>query len=76
MNRLPDALIDYQKDIQVYAGRHWSFTLIASQFEQITREAAFPSSVSSHVRDGKLDYYCNNSVGYALRGVRVSLEIL
>jgi len=72
----PDQSIDYRKDIRMIEGRHWPLTLTTEQFEQITREPAFPPALSAHVRDGKLDYYCNNSVAYTLRGVHVSLEIL
>lgn len=71
-----DQAIDYRKDIQMRAGKHWPLTLTASQFQQVTGEAGFPAALASHVRDGKLDYFCNNSVSYMLRGVFVELEIL
>jgi len=61
----PDQPIDYRKDIQVLAGRRWPLTLTAAQFAQVTGETR-----------GGLDYYCNNSVHYTLRGVHVKLEIV
>ena len=46
-------------------GRRWPLTLTAEQYRAVTGEA----------REGDLDYYCNNSVHYTLRGVDVKLEI-
>jgi len=42
----------------------------------VTGEPDFPAALSSHVHDGKFDYYCNDSVHYKLRGADVKLEIL
>ena len=71
-----DQAIDYRKDIQVLEGRHWPLTLSQDQFRQITGESEFPAALAPHVRDGKLDYFCNNSVHYTLRGAHVKLDIL
>ena len=46
------------------------------QFTRVTGGADFPPALAPHVRGGTLDYYCNNSVAYTLRGVHVELEIL
>lgn len=72
----PDQSIDYRKDIRVIDGRHWPLIITPEQFRQVTGEAGFPPSLNSHVRDGKLEYFCNNSVRYTLRGVHVNLDIL
>ena len=32
--------------------------------------------VQNHVKDGRLEYLCNNSVEYTLRGAPVKLDIL
>jgi predicted dehydrogenase len=62
----PDQAIDYRTDLDVIEGRRWPLTLSPEQFEQVTGEK----------RDAPLDYYCNNSVSYTLRGVHVKLEIV
>src|SRR6185437_9730296 len=36
----------------------------------------FPPYLGAAVKNAKLDYYCNNSVHYTLRGVHVKLDIL
>ena len=62
----PDTAIDYPKDIQLIDGRRWPLTLTRDRYKQVTGES----------RGSDLDYYCNNSVHYTLRGVHVKLEIL
>jgi predicted dehydrogenase len=62
----PDQAIDYRTEIDVIEGRRWPLTLSPEQFAQVTGER----------RDAPLDYYCNNSVYYTLRGVHVKLEIV
>jgi predicted dehydrogenase len=73
---LPDQLIDYRKDIQVLAGRHWPLTLTRDHFRTVTGEPDYPTAIGKYVHDGKLDYYCNNSVDYTLRGIHVKMDIL
>jgi len=62
----PNQAIDYRNEIAVIEGRRWPLTLSPEQFAQVTGEK----------RDSPLDYYCNNSVHYILRGLHVKLEIL
>jgi predicted dehydrogenase len=62
----PDRAIDYRGEIEVIEGRRWPLTLSPRQFAQVTDEK----------REAPLDYYCNNSVYYTLRGVHVRLEIV
>lgn len=64
---LPDQVFDYRQDIEVLEGRRWPLTLTNEQLQLVTGEASFPD---------RLDYYCNNSVHYTLRGIDVKLEIL
>ena len=63
----PDQALDYRKDVQVLEGKHWPLKMTKEQFQQVTGE---PLAAE------KLDYYCNNSVSYTLRGVHVKLDIL
>ncbi len=72
----PDQAVDYRKDIEVLAGRRWPLKMTREQFTKVTGDAEFPPALASHVHGGVLDYYCNNSVAYTVRGVHVELEIL
>ena len=66
----PDQTIAHEKDIQVLHGTRWPTTLSPAELQRVTGEKQFPSSL----KDGKLDYFCNNSVNYTLRGVHVQLQ--
>lgn len=72
----PDQMLDYRKDIEVLAGNRWPLKITREQFTRVTGEADFPPALTGHVQGGTLDYYCNNSVEYTLRGVHVEVEIL
>jgi predicted dehydrogenase len=72
----PDQPLDYRKDVSVLAGKHWPLVLTQAQFQQVTGKPQFPDSLAPWIRDGKLEYSCNNSVEYTLRGVHVKLDIL
>jgi predicted dehydrogenase len=72
----PDRVLDYRKDIEVLGGRRWPLKMTREQFTRVTGSADFPAALAGHVHDGVLDYYCNNSVAYTLRGIHVDLEIL
>jgi predicted dehydrogenase len=61
----PGQSIDLAADIRVLGGRRWPLPLTAEQIEMVTGEACHP---------GGLDYHCNNSVEYALRGAHVRIE--
>jgi predicted dehydrogenase len=71
----PHDIIDYKKDIHVLNARRWPTVLSKSDFERVTGESQFPASLAAHVKDGKLDYDCNNSVHYTVRGAHVALDI-
>jgi predicted dehydrogenase len=72
----PDRALDYRKDIEVLGGRRWPLKMTREQFTKVTGDRDFPPALAGHVHGGVLDYYCNNSVAYTLRGVHVELEIL
>jgi hypothetical protein len=71
----PEQAIDYRKDIQVSAGTHWPTTLTLADFQRVTGEKQFPEYLKDAARNGSLDYYCNNSVTYSIRGVFVKLDV-
>ncbi len=61
-----DEAIDYRKDIELLHASRWPLTLTPAQFADVT----------GHDRlEADLQYFCNNSVRYLLRGVHVQIEI-
>ena len=71
----PNDSIDYRKDVQLIAARRWPTVLSQSDFERVTGETQFPASLAEHVKDGMLDYDCNNAVQYAVRGAHIALDV-
>jgi predicted dehydrogenase len=67
--------VDYRTDVRVLSGRHWPTVISQSDFQRVTGEAEFPRFLAGRVKDGKLEYYCNNSVHYTMRGVHVKLDV-
>src|SRR5581483_1597156 len=62
----PDEAIDYRKEIQIESAGRWPLKITPDEFRQVT----------GHARDTTLDYFCNNSIAYKLRGVPVKMDVL
>jgi predicted dehydrogenase len=71
----PHDTLDYKKDIQLIGARRWPTVISRPDFERVTGEKDFPASLTAHIKDAKLDYDCNNSVHYTVRGAHVALDI-
>jgi predicted dehydrogenase len=71
----PDEAIDHRADVEVTSGKHWPTTLTLEQFRRVTGEADFPEDIKEQVKDGRLEYYSNNSVAYTVRGVLVEVAV-
>ncbi len=71
----PTETIDYPTEIRILEARRWPTVISQADFQRLTGEAGFPGYLAAHVRDGKLDYFCNNAVHYTVRGVHVKLDI-
>jgi predicted dehydrogenase len=72
----PEQELDYKTDVRVLSGKHWPTVISKADFGKVTGESDFPPFLQTRVRDGNLEYFCNNSVHYAVRGTHVSLDIL
>ena len=70
----PEQAIDYRADISLYAARRWPTMVSATQFRQVTGEAGWPDYLELWIRGDALDYFCNSSVQYEIRGVHVAVE--
>jgi predicted dehydrogenase len=60
----PDRAIDAASDVRVSGARRWPLALTAQQLSAATGES-FTHGI---------DYYCNNSVDYTLRGAHIRVE--
>jgi predicted dehydrogenase len=71
----PHESIDYKKDIRILNARRWPTVISKADFERVTGESEFPASLAAHVKDGKLDYDCNNAIHYTVRGAHIALDV-
>ena len=72
----PGEMMDYRTDVRILGARHWPTVIPKADFQRVTGEPDFPPYLAAHVKDGKFEYYCNNSVHYTVRGVHVKLDVL
>ena len=72
----PGQMIDYRKEIDVLEGRRWPTVLTREQWKRVTGESEFPPYLSASVKNGRLEYFCNNFVAYTLRGVHIQMNVL
>ena len=73
---LPDEAVDYKTDVRVLSAQRWPTWIPEEDFRRVTGEPRFPPSLAASVKDGKLEYYCNTLVSYALRGVHTTLNVI
>ena len=72
----PDQAIDYRADIRVIAAQRWPTWIPEDDFKRVTGIPRFPDSLTSAVKDGKLEYYSNTLFSYTLRGVHTKLNVI
>jgi predicted dehydrogenase len=72
----PDQGIDYKSDVKVLSAYRWPTMIPESDFSRVTNEPKFPADLASHVKDGKLEYFCNTFVTYSVRGVHTALNVI
>lgn len=72
----PEQPIDYRRDVQMVSAERWPTVVSRENFQRITREAQFPSYLSTNVKDNQLQLFSNTDALYRLRGVYVRLKPL
>jgi predicted dehydrogenase len=72
----PEQAIDYRKDVNVLSGKRWPTVLTRDEFKRVTNEPNFPAYLAANVKADKLEYFCNGSMTYALRGVHAKLDVI
>jgi predicted dehydrogenase len=72
----PEQSVDYRTDVRVIAAQRWPTWIPEDDFRRVTGEPGFPPGLSRSVKGGKLEYYCNTLVSYALRGIHTTLNVI
>ena len=72
----PNRSLDYRSDIRVLAAQRWPTWIPEAEFRRVTGKDGFDPALSVAVKDGKLEYYANTLVTYAVRGVHTTLNVI
>lgn len=72
----PEQPIDHRTDLAMHSAKRWPTVLTSEQFREVVGEDDFPPALAEFVRDGRLEFFCNTRVAYALRGIHVRLDVL
>ena len=72
----PEQALDYRKDVNVLSGKRWPTLISKDEFKRVTNEPDFPAYLAANVKGDKLEYFCNGSMTYALRGVHAKLDVI
>jgi predicted dehydrogenase len=72
----PAQPVDYRADIQMTAAQRWPTWIPETDFKRVTNAPRFPDSLAGSVKDGRLEYFCNTLVSYAIKGVHTTLNII
>jgi predicted dehydrogenase len=72
----PDKVVDYKADIKMGVAERWPTWIPEEDFRRVTGTAGFPKELAASVKDGRLEYYCNTLVSYAVKGVHTKLNII
>ncbi len=71
----PGQPIDPARDVKLGSASRWPTWMTEAQFARVTGESAFPDYLKKNMRAGKLEYFCNTALQYALRGVHIKFNI-
>jgi len=72
----PDQAVDYKADVRVHAAQRWPTSIGEDDFRRVTGERAFPTALAASTKDGRLEYYANTLVSYAVRGIHTKLNVI
>jgi predicted dehydrogenase len=72
----PAQSIDYRTDIRVLAAQRWPTIIPEAEFQRVTGGQRFSPNLAASVKSGRLEYFANTLVTYALRGVHTTLNVI
>jgi hypothetical protein len=65
----PNQAIDYRRDVKVLEANRSPISLTLPEFERLTGVNGWPPFLQQAVRDNQLQYFCNNTASYTIRGI-------
>jgi predicted dehydrogenase len=72
----PEQSVDYRRDIRMLGAQRWPTWITEADFTRVTNVPRFPEDLAASVKDGRLEYFCNTLVTYAIRGVHTTLNVI
>jgi len=72
----PDAVIDYQQDLDLISASHWPTRITLDEFSRSTRLEAFPDFLHKYVQDSVLEVYGNGKINYRVKGKHIEVGAL
>lgn len=70
----PDRAIDYRQDVSVLRAGHTPLFLTLPQFERVTGEKSWPEFLNPAITDDRLEYFCNSTALFTIRGVYAAIR--
>jgi hypothetical protein len=70
----PDRAIDYKRDIKLLKAKRSPIFLTLPQFERLTGANGWPAFLQRVVRNDRLEYDCNNTASYTIRGIHTAIN--
>lgn len=71
----PEENLDYEKDIQMLAARHWATVLTPSQFTRVTKKDAYPDFLKKDVKDSLLNVFANGEMNYTIKDIHARVSV-
>ncbi|GAB6394798.1 MAG: oxidoreductase [Bacteroidales bacterium] len=72
----PEQVIDYRRDIELLDANHWSTSLTAKQFEEVTGQTPYPPCLSKDVYGDTLKVYANGNILYRIKGIYAKVSVV
>jgi predicted dehydrogenase len=71
----PETILDYKRDIQMFAAKHWPTALTLPQFQRVTGQDTFPFFLRKDLKDDVLSVYANGEMNYTIKGVHARVSV-
>jgi predicted dehydrogenase len=72
----PDALLDFEQDIELLDARRWSTLIPLDKFSKITKLDQFPDAVQNDLTEDGLSYFCNGEIFYRVKNIPVHFRVI
>jgi predicted dehydrogenase len=72
----PEQAIDCRRDIELIDANHWTTSLTAAQFAEVTGLASYPPSLQSDVYGDTLKVYANGDILYKIKDVYAKVSVI